>query len=552
MSDVSEVTSNSQAPMEAPDREANTSSSGNFDAGKRLRSAVWHFFTISIEVVGTSQCTIWSDVVKHANNTSNLFKHLKLKHPAQHKEAENQRKEEEEKASKRHKTTDNLQQHTISEMTQTWQKYSPTCARSKNIDQALIRMIAINMQPATIVEDTGFQSLVCLLDSWYQLSSRRHIMRSLLPDMYITRAGEIKRELLQISHVAVTSDLWTSRTVIIAITCHFVTSTWELKFLVLAMFGLKKDHTTEHIAASFPKVAEEWGVSRKVVAMVTDNATNIVAAVRHTGWTHVPCFAHTLNLVVSEAIKAETKIHQLRKSCRDIVSFFHFSIEASEKLKEIQLQLGIPENKLIQEVIPPANSRQCLTGAITEKDTPLVSNLSYQMRHRFTNIESACMLAMSTFLDPQMKKLAFSDSPAMRQAEQWVVQEMSGHVQTNDSNEDRQPSNTTEAAGLWDLFDSVVQQSTSQRTSTSNATLEARKYFEEPVLARLQDPSLWWKENERYYELIAKIAKKYLCIPGTSVPAKRVFSKVGELVSMRRNQLKPKIVNIFLFLNKNI
>ena len=206
----------------------------------------------------------------------------------------------------------------------------------------------------------------------------------------------------------------------------------------------------------------------------------------------------------------------------------------------------------IFKVIPPANSRQCLTGAITEKDTPLVSNLSYQMRHRFTNIESACMLAMSTFLDPQMKKLAFSDSPAMRQAEQWVVQEMSGHVQTNDSNEDRQPSNTTEAAGLWDLFDSVVQQSTSQRTSTSNATLEARKYFEEPVLARLQDPSLWWKENERYYELIAKIAKKYLCIPGTSVPAKRVFSKVGELVSMRRNQLKPKIVNISLFLNKNI
>ena len=162
------------------------------------------------------------------------------------------------------------------------------------------------------------------------------------------------------------------------------------------------------------------------------------------------------------------------------------------------------------------------------------------------------MLVISTLLDPRIKKLAFSDSAAVRKAEQWVVQEMSGHVQTNDSNEDRQSSNTTEAAGLWDLFDSVVQQSTSQRTSTSNATLEARKYFEEPVLARLQDPSLWWKENKRYYELIAKIAKKYLCIPGTSVPAKRVFSKVGELVSMRRNRLKPKIVNMFLFWNKNI
>ena len=172
------------------------------------------------------------------------------------------------------------------------------------------------MQPATIVEDTGFQSLVCLLDSWYQLSSRRHIMRSLLPDMYTTRAKEIKRELLQISHVALTSDLWTSRTTksYLTITCYFVTSTWELKSLVLETFGFKNDHTAENIAASFQKIAEEWGISREVVAMVTDNAANVVAAVRHTGWTHVPCFAHTLNLVVSEEIKADTKIYQLRKS----------------------------------------------------------------------------------------------------------------------------------------------------------------------------------------------------------------------------------------------
>ena len=215
-------------------------------------------------------------------------------------------------------------------------------------------------------------------------------------------------------------------------------------------------------------------------------------------------------------------------------------------------EISAEKHVSISKVIPLAKSLQHLTGAITKKDTPLVSNLSYQMRRHFTNIESARMLVMSTLLDPWMKKLAFSDSAAVRQAEQWVVQEMSRHVQTNDSNEDRQPRNTTEAAGLWDLFNSVVKQSTSQGTSTSNATLEARKYFKEPVLARLQDPLLWWKENEQYYELIAKIAKQYRCTPGTSVPAKRVFSKAGKLVSTRYNRLKPKNVNLFLFLNKNI
>ena len=204
----------------------------------------------------------------------------------------------------------------------------------------------------------------------------------------------------------------------------------------------------------------------------------------------------------------------------------------------------------ISKVIHLAKSLQRLNGAITEKDTPLVSNLSYQMRRRFTNIQSARMLALS-MLDPRMKKLA----SVTRQRETGRAvgcSGMSGYVQTNNSKEDRQLSNTTEAAGLWDLFDSVVKQSTSQGASTSNVTLEARKYFKEPVLARLQDPLLWWKENEQYYELIAKIAKKYRCIPGTSVPAERVFSKAGELVSMRYNRLKPKNVNMFLFLNKNI
>lgn len=96
-------------------------------------------------------------------------------------------------------------------------------------------MIATNMQPA---------SLVRLLESRYQLPSRRHIMRSLLPEMYSTRAEEIKQELLQISHVALTSDLWTSRKTesYPTTTCHFITFSWELKSLVLETFAFKKDH----------------------------------------------------------------------------------------------------------------------------------------------------------------------------------------------------------------------------------------------------------------------------------------------------------------------
>lgn len=46
----------------------------------------------------------------------------------------------------------------------------------------------------------------------------------------------------------------------------------------------------------------------KVVAIVTDNASNIVSAARATGWRHIPCFAHTLNLVVQDALQADLTV----------------------------------------------------------------------------------------------------------------------------------------------------------------------------------------------------------------------------------------------------
>jgi len=47
-----------------------------------------------------------------------------------------------------------------------------------------------------------------------------------------------------------------------------------------------------------------------------------------------------------------------------------------------------------------------------------------------------------------------------------------------------------------------------------------------------------------------KLAKRYLCIPATLVPAEQVFSVAGEIVN-KRGSLKPENVNMLIFLNKN-
>ncbi len=213
---------------------------------------------------------------------------MKSKHPIQFKEAEKQRKENDEKNARAKKQKSATPKPiTIEKLFVQQTKYSSTSSRKKSIDEAVFRMIVKDMQPISVVEDEGFQSLLHVLDPRYQLPSRKSTMR-MLPDEYNKQVEKIKKDIAEVPHVALTSDLWTSRATesYITITCHLLSAAWELKLLVLDTFKFELSHTAEHIA-------EKWDISSKIIVIVTDNASNIVAAVKITGWIHIPCFAHT-------------------------------------------------------------------------------------------------------------------------------------------------------------------------------------------------------------------------------------------------------------------
>ena len=60
--------------------------------------------------------------------------------------------------------------------------------------------------------------------------------------------------------------------------------------------------------------------------------------------------------MVQDAIKADSDLVTVRKKCKEIVTYFHHSAKAMDKIREIQKQVGAPENKLIQEVESRWNS----------------------------------------------------------------------------------------------------------------------------------------------------------------------------------------------------
>ncbi len=65
------------------------------------------------------------------------------------------------------------------------------------------------------------------------------------------------------------------------------------------------------------------------------------------------------------------------------------------------------------------------------------------------------------------------------------------------------------------------------------------------------DPLDWWKiEHSRFHHL-AQLARKYLCVCGTSVPSERMFSLAGHITN-GRSRLLPENVNKLVFLARNM
>lgn len=100
------------------------------------------------------------------------------------------------------------------------------------------------------------------------------------------------------------------------------------------------------------------------------------------------------------------------------------------------------------------------------------------------------------------------------------------------------------------LYDFTDQQQ--PKSVHARAEEEVTTYCRAETPSLSEDPLCWWKKNQVLYPMISKLAKRYLCIPGTSVSAERVFSTAGDIVTAQRSTLDSEHVDQLLFLHKNL
>lgn len=248
-------------------------------------------------------------VATKGSSTTNLYHHLQLRHKVQYEECVKLRAvAQTAKSSEVPAVKQTTLQHSYTRAV----PYDTKSEKWGEITKAVAYHIAKDMVPISTVEQEGFIQLLKTLDRRYQLPSRKYFTREALPKMYTDVRQSLAAQLTKVSHFALTTDMWSSRTCepYMSVTIHFMED-WELKTACLQTSYFPQDHTGEHIAEALQDVLKTWKLNPTgLVAITTDNGANIVKAVQLNKWSRIQCFGHRLHLAIG---KCNTEFFDLEK-----------------------------------------------------------------------------------------------------------------------------------------------------------------------------------------------------------------------------------------------
>ena len=173
-------------------------------------------------------------------------------------------------------------------------------------------------------------------------------------------------------------------------------------------------------------------------------------------------------------------------------------------------------------------------------------------RWQFNNLESTSCMVLSSALDPRFKPLKFIKEEEMENIKLHLVSQISNLpiYQDHGYATEEEPPPTKKSA--MEIIFGGDDDSSLTSHSADSPTDEVTQFIAEKAVSKSSSVTLWWKQNSYKYPRLARIARQYLSIPGTSATSERVFSTAGLTVTKLRNSLKPSHVNSLVFLNKNL
>ena len=500
---------------------------------------------------------------------------------------------------------------------------SSSGSKRAEITSLMTIMIVKDNLPLHTVNGEGFRSLMKSVAPHFPVPDRKTIRRK-IDRIYAQMVELKKREMKNVKHLALTFDLWKdsyNNTSYLGVTGHHIKD-WNLNSLLLSCSIQTERHTSVNICKSLDEILSFWEIDKsKITACVTDNGANVKKAV--TDWIgsskHLPCFAHTLNLVVKDAIEDSGNFKEILTKVRTIIQYFKQSGPAADELRKVQpsnrilkvkqdvetrwnssylmlnryielkdyinlalshlvdapTQITGAENEVISDglrILKPFFSiteemsaekvvtlskvipiqyylRQGLSEMklATQIGSLLQQSLIQGLEVRFINVQKNMIATIATILDPRFKKMNIELPESLSRA----LAKLNGILPSTTPPPTQEQSDEEETEDdVWAIHDRLAnQQKRNEPVPADILSSKLKTYLSTPLENRKADPLKIWSQIQCTYWEVSQIVPIYLCVPATSVPSERLFSKAGATMNQRRCSMSPETLNKILFLN---
>ena len=155
-------------------------------------------------------------------------------------------------------------------MTQFVVQRSLAPSERQRIDTALLRFIAVDMQPMSVVGDCGFLEYSKALNPSYEVPHRKTISK-MLDENYAKVKADTMKVVSSLSSINLTCDMWMSscREGYLTVTGHG--QNFYFLYVVLETKCMSQSHTGDNMAKVITEVTEAWHIKDKVFTAVTDS-----------------------------------------------------------------------------------------------------------------------------------------------------------------------------------------------------------------------------------------------------------------------------------------
>ena len=214
--------------------------------------------------------------------------------------------------------------------------------RANDITDAIAYFLAKDSVPFNAVERPGFKRLLHVLEPRYHVPSKSTFSRDRMTKLYDATRGNVMVEIKNnVNFYAATTDMWSSRGMIpyIGFTLHWIDNEWVLRNRTLGTQYVPEEHTAVQLTNCIDDMLSDWKLDHaKMVAITTDNGTNIVKACKNKEWRNITCFGHNLHLAITNTINKRADVSRAVGVCKKTVAAFNMSWKRKKALREAQLQ----------------------------------------------------------------------------------------------------------------------------------------------------------------------------------------------------------------------